>query len=65
MEYDKKTEKCGKWDPNTVGSRIWWETLKKSENEKCTLYYLEYGEKHSKHGKWEKHTVGPGIRREN
>ena len=32
MEYDKKTEKCGKWDPNTVGTRIWWETLKKKVN---------------------------------
>ena len=52
MEYDKKTEKCGKWDPNTVGTRIWWETLKKKgEYEICTLYDLEYGEKHSKYGK--------------
>ena len=32
----KNTEKRGKWDTNTVGPRIWRETLKNVENEKYT-----------------------------
>ena len=32
----KNTEKRGKWDTNTVGPRIWLETLKNVENEKYT-----------------------------
>ena len=29
MEYGENSEKCGKWDTNTVGPGIWRETLKK------------------------------------
>ena len=33
---------------HTVGPGIWLETLKRLENEKCTLQDLEYGEKTEK-----------------
>ena len=44
----KNTEKRGKWETHTVRPGIWWETLKKFQNEKCTLFDLEYGKKHWK-----------------
>ena len=31
------TEKREKWEKHTVGPGLWRETLKKLENEKCTL----------------------------
>ena len=48
-------------EKNTVSPGIWIETLKKVENEKCTLQDLEYGKKTANHGKLETHNVGPGI----
>ena len=50
---------------NTVGHRLWQETLKNVENDTQTLYYLEYGEKHWKYGTWWMHTVGPRTWQEN
>ena len=51
LEYDKKTEKRGKFDTNTFGPGIWRENLKNVENEECTLQDLDYGEKTEHHGK--------------
>ena len=64
MEYGKKTDNHGKWETHTVGREIWQETLKKVENEKCTMYDLEYGEKPEKSGKGDKNTAWSGILRE-
>ena len=62
----KKTEKHGKWETHTVKSGLSCETIKKVQNEKCTLFDLEYIKKNKiqnteKRGKWEMHTVGTGI----
>ena len=38
---------------HTVGPKIWRETLKSMESEKCTLQDLDYGEKTENHGKLE------------
>ena len=57
----KNTEKRGKWETHTVRPGLSCETLKKVQNEKCTLFDLEYGKNTEKHGTWEMHTVGSGI----
>ena len=47
----RNTQKGEKWETNPVRPGIWQETMKKVQNEKCTLYNLEYGEKTEYHGK--------------
>ena len=41
---------------HTVGGEIMRGTLKRVENEKCTLQDLEYGEKRDKGGKFDTNT---------
>ena len=64
LDFGEKTEKCGKWDTNTVRPGILQETLKNMENGKCTMWNLQYGEETENHAKWEMHSVGCKICRE-
>ena len=63
-EYDEKhckRQKMRNAHCNTAGYKIWRETLKKLENEKCKMQNLEYGQKTENYGKLETQTVGRNM----
>ena len=53
----ENSEKYGKREMLSVGPRIWRETMKIFENEKCIFQDLEFGEKTEKRGRGDTNTA--------